>query len=502
MADEDTLQEHQVAAVDLGSNSFHMIVARPQGREIVVIDRIREPVRLGAGLDDRKRLSKDAEARALECLERFGQRLQHIPYGRARVVGTNTLRRMRGGGGFLAAAGRALGHPVEVISGVEEARLIYGGVIHGMGDERPRRLVIDIGGGSTEAIIGDLAQPLRLESLRMGCVSHTQAHFADGRINAKRFAQARLAARMEVEWMEQPYREAGWDVCLGASGTVRAIAKVIAAQGWGQGEITPEGLQQCIDLVVDAGRISKLKFDGLREDRQPIFAGGLAVLAGVFDGLGIQRMEISDRALREGVIYDLLGRLDDRDAREAAVRGLEQRFHVDRQHAQNVRDTALGLLRKVAKPWGLDDPDCFRLLIWAAELHEVGIAIAHASYHKHGEYLLQHADLEGFSQTNQRLLAALVRLHRGKFRTATLEDLPPQWQAPIKRLSILLRLAVILHRGRGSVAVPNIELTPDGDDLQVQFESGWLDQNPLTHADLGKERKVLAAGGVQLQISD
>lgn len=499
MASADTPPDQQVAAVDLGSNSFHMIVARPQGREIVVIDRIREPVRLGAGLDARKRLSADAAERALECLERFGQRLRQIPYGRARVVGTNTLRRMRGGAGFLSAASKALGHPVEVISGVEEARLIYGGVIHGMGDERPRRLVIDIGGGSTEAIIGDLAQPLRLESLRMGCVSHTEAHFGDGRISAKRFEQARMAARIEVEWMEQPYREAGWDVCLGASGTVRAIAKVIAAQGWGQGEITPEGLQQCIDLVIDAGRVSKLNFDGLREDRQPIFAGGLAVLAGVFDGLGIQRMEISDRALREGVIYDLLGRLADRDSREAAVRGLEKRFVVDRVHARQVRDTALRLLRGIAKPWALDDPDCFRLLIWAAELHEVGIAIAHASYHKHGEYLLQHADLEGFSQTNQRLLAALVRLHRGKFRTATLDDLPPQWQTPIRRLAILLRLAVILHRGRGEVDVPEIELSADGDALSLQFESGWLDQHPLTTADLRKEQGVLKSAGIALE---
>ena len=497
---DDAPPSQQVAAVDLGSNSFHMIVARPQGREIVVIDRIRESVRLGAGLDDDKRLSKKAAERALACLERFGQRLQQIPYGRARVVGTNTLRRMRGGGDFLAAAGRALGHPVEVISGVEEARLIYGGVIHGMGDERPRRLVIDIGGGSTEAIIGDLAQPLRLESLRMGCVSHTQAHFADGRITAKRFEQARLAARIEVEWMEQPYREAGWDVCLGASGTVRAIAKVIAAQGWGQGEITPEGLEKCIALVVDAGRINKLKFDGLRDDRQPIFAGGLAVLAGVFDGLGIQRMEISDRALREGVIYDLLGRLADRDSREAAVRGLEKRFQIDRTHAQRVRDTALKLLRGIAKPWGLDDPDCFRLLIWAAELHEVGIAIAHASYHKHGEYLLRHADLEGFSQTNQRLLAALVRLHRGKFRTATLDDLPAQWQTPIRRLAILLRLAVILHRGRGTFELPAIELQVDDDALSLQFEAGWLEQNPLTHADLRKEQGVLKAAAIELEL--
>lgn len=493
-------QDQQVAAVDLGSNSFHMIVARPQGREVVVIDRIREPVRLGAGLDDRKRLSDDAARRALACLERFGQRLQQIPQGRARVVGTNTLRRMRGGAGFLAAAGRALGHPVEVISGVEEARLIYGGVIHGMGDERPRRLVIDIGGGSTEAIIGDLARPLRLESLRMGCVSHTQTHFADGRISAKRFAQARLAARIEVEWMEQPYRDAGWDVCLGASGTVRAIAKVIAAQGWGEGEITPDGLQRCIELVVDAGRISKLQFDGLREDRQPIFAGGLAVLAGVFDGLGIQRMEISDRALREGVIYDLLGRLSDRDAREAAVRGLEQRSAIDRAHAQRVRDTALGLLRGIAKPWGLDDPDCFRLLIWAAELHEVGIAIAHASYHKHGEYLLRHADLEGFSQTNQRLLAALVRLHRGKFRTATLDDLPAQWQTPIRRLAVLLRLAVIFHRGRGEAAVPALELSAGDNALTLTFEDDWLDRNPLTTADLRKEQGVLKAADFKLQI--
>lgn len=491
--------EH-VAAVDLGSNSFHMLVARPQGREMVVIDRLRESVRLGAGLDARKRLSPAAAERALDCLERFGQRLRDIPRGRARVVGTNTLRRMRGGQDFLAAAGRALGHPVEVISGVEEARLIYGGVIHGMGDEQPNRLVIDIGGGSTEAIIGELARPRLLESLRMGCVSHTQTHFADGKITAKRFGRARLAARVELEWMEQPYRDTGWDVCIGASGTVRAIAKVIAAQGWGEGGITPDTLEQCIQLVVDAGHIDKLTFDGLREDRQPIFAGGLAVLAGLFDGLGIARMEVSDRALREGVIYDLLGRLSDRDAREAAVLGLKLRFQVDEAHARRVRDTGLGLLRGIAEGWGLDDPDCFRLMVWAAELHEVGISIAHASYHKHGEYLLRHADLEGFSQTNQRLLAALVRLHRGKFRTATLDDLPEAWRERIRRLSMLLRLAVIFHRGRGQEPAPSVSLAADGDALCLQFEAGWLDQHPLTRADLEREQTVLKAGGAVLRL--
>lgn len=491
-----------VAAVDLGSNSFHMIVARPRGAEVTVVDRLREPVRMAAGLDDQRRLSADAHDRAIECLQRFGQRLRAVAPGRARVVGTNTLRRVRHASTFLAEAEAALGHPVEIISGVEEARLIYGGVVHGLDDDTPRRLVIDIGGGSTEVIVGHNGTPRLLESVRMGCVSQTQSHFPDGRITRKRFDAARLAARAEADYLARSYRHAGWDVCLGASGTIRAIAKVIAAAGWREGDITPDAIDRVAALTVDAGHIDALDFDGLRADRRPIFAGGLAVLAGLFDALSIQCMAVSDRALREGVVYDLLGRLSDHDVRHATVSGVVGRFGIDAEHAVRVRHTALGLADGLADGWpDMADADARQLLAWAAELHEIGLFLAHGSYHKHGEYLIRHADLHGFSQTEQRVLAALVRLHRGKFRDHVLEEVPRAWRDRVRRLAVPLRLAVNLRRGRAADTLPQPRIQADGDTVQLAFDGDWLAGHALTREALDREQSLLKAAGLRLKLS-
>ncbi|MCK5858555.1 MAG: exopolyphosphatase [Abyssibacter sp.] len=493
-----------VAAVDLGSNSFHMIVARPRGHEITVVDKLREPVRLGAGLGADKQLSPEAHQRAMDCLEQFGQRLRAIPPGRARVVGTNTLRRMRNPKQFLAAAERALGHPVEVISGVEEARLIYGGVVHGLGADKARRLVIDIGGGSTEVIIGERDSPRLLESVRMGCVSYTDRFFSGGEITRKRFMAARMAARLEADYLASEYTECGWDLCIGASGTVRAIAKVIAGRGWADGEITPDGLSRLGDLIVELGSIEALELDGLRDDRKPIFPGGLAVLTGLFDALAIERMTVSDRALREGVIYDLLGRLSDHDVRHDTVAGLARRFGVDESHADHVRATALAILQGAGDGWSelAADTTCRQLLIWAAQLHEIGLFVAHGSYHKHGEYLVRNGDLHGFSQLDQRMLAALVRLHRGKFRQSVLDDVPDTWREPLSRLAIILRLAVILRRGRSADAIPPITIKASGDQVTVDFDAAWLDDHALTRAGLDREQGSLKQAGYKLRVRE
>ncbi|MEC9405813.1 MAG: exopolyphosphatase [Pseudomonadota bacterium] len=493
-----------VAAVDLGSNSFHMIVVRPRGHEITVVDKLREPVRLGAGLDADKQLSPEAQQRAMACLERFGQRLRPIKTGRVRIVGTNTLRRMRQPDAFLTAAEQALGHPVEVISGVEEARLIYGGVVHGLGAEQPRRLVIDIGGGSTEVIIGERDQPRLLESVRMGCVSYTDRFFADGEITRKRFLAARMAARLEAEYLVAEYRATGWDVCIGASGTVRAIAKVIAGCGWGHGEVTPDGLNRLAEHMVALGSIDALNLEGLREDRKPIFPGGLAVLAGLFDALRISRMTVSDRALREGVIYDLLGRLSDHDVRHDTVAGLTRRFGVDAAHADRVRATALAMLDNVEQDWSelAGDQDARRLLAWAAQLHEIGLFVAHGSYHKHGEYLVRNGDLHGFSQMDQRMLAALLRLHRGKFRPAVLDAVPQAARERILRLAILLRLAVILRRGRTHDPMPPVAIQAQGGQITMQFDAQWLADHALTRAGLEREQSLLKPAGFKLRVRE
>jgi exopolyphosphatase/guanosine-5'-triphosphate,3'-diphosphate pyrophosphatase len=491
----------EVAAVDLGSNSFHMMVARESGGQLQVIDRLREAVRLGAGLDAKNRLLPEAQARALDCLSRFGQRLHGIPAHRVRVVGTNTLRKLNDGGVFVDAAERGLGHEIEIISGVEEARLVYSGVTHGMGSAQPRRLVVDIGGGSTELIVGRLDEPKLMESTALGCVTHTQRFFADGEVTRTRMREARLAARVELEFVERRYRAAGWDVAVGASGTVRGAWRVMAGQGWTDELITREALDQTLDLAVRAGHVDNFDFPGLREDRRPVFAGGLAVLAGVFDSLGIRKMETSEFALREGVIYDLLGRLHDRDVRAGSVEAMADRYGVDRAHAAEVKRSVLKLLEQVGPDWNLPMRDSERLLAWAALLHEIGLVIAHDSSHRHGEYILRHAELFGFSQTDQKLLAALVRLQRGKFAYSALDDLPEAWKGLVQKLAMVFRLAVLLHRSRAPGLRIPLKIAASGKTLRLEFRPGWLDRHPLTREDLELEAEYLEAADYRLRFS-
>lgn len=476
-----------------------MLVAREDGGQLQIVDRLRDTVRLAAGLDAERHLSTAAQTRALACLTRFGQRLRGLPDARVRVVGTNTLRRMKEGQRFIEAAERALGHEVEIISGVEEARLVYSGVTHGMGRANPRRLVVDIGGGSTELIIGSRDEPKLMESVSLGCVVHTQRFFADGEITRTRFRQARLAARVELEFLERAYRETGWDVAIGASGTIRGAWRVMLGQGWTDERISREALEKTVNLVVQTGRIDKINFPGLREDRRPVFVGGLAVLAGVFDALELGEMQTSEHALREGLVYDLLGRLGNRDVRAATVAATARRYGADATHAGAVERTVLKALAQVAVGWQLPRSLSATLLGWAAELHEIGLVIAHDNHHKHGEYILANGDLRGFSQTDQHLLAALVRLHRGKFSESAWEKLPVEWQQPIQCLAVLLRLAVLLHRARATGIRLPFTLTALRRGLDLQFPAGWLAKHSLTEADLAQEADYLAAAGWRLR---
>ncbi|MEW6166167.1 MAG: exopolyphosphatase [Pseudomonadota bacterium] len=493
----------EVAAVDLGSNSFHMLVARANGAELQVVDRLREPVRLAAGLDADKRLHPQSAQRALACLQRFGQRLRGIPPERVRAVGTNTMRKLRQSRDFHAAAEAALGHEIEIISGIEEARLVYGGVTHGMGAERPRRLVIDIGGGSTELIIGRGSTPRMMESVSLGCVMHTQRFFDDGEISPARFRRARVAASVELEFLERPYHKAGWDVVIGSSGTIRGIWRVILAHGWSDQYITRDGIERTVDLLLSRKHVDEIDFPGLREDRRPVFAGGVAVLAGIFDSLGIEAMETSERALREGLVYDLLGRLSDHDARNEAVGAMAARYGVDERHARDLARTALHILDQVVRPWGLDPQVAGRFLRWAAQLHEVGLAITHNGYHKHSHYILRNSDLQGFSQTDQRLLAALVRLHRGRFALETLDELPTVWVEPAKRMAMILRLAYLLHRSRAPDLKPPVRVVATRRGYELAFtQKRWLEQHPLTRAELEREQEYLASAQFRMKLVD
>jgi len=486
-----------IAAVDLGSNSFHMIIARLEGEQLHIVDRLREQVQLGAGLDRYKRLTPEIRTRALTCLERFGQRLNDLPQGSVRAVGTNTLRKARNSDAFLIQAERALGHPIEVIAGREEARLIYLGVAGSVADDHGQRLVIDIGGGSTEYIIGMRSEPFYRESLFMGCVSYAQRFFAKGRITATALNKAEIAARRELQSIETFYRQVGWASTIGASGTILAIARVLQANGWSDGAITRDGLTRLRQALLDTGRIEKLDLEGLRRDRAPIFPSGVAILTASFDALLIDQMQVSDGALREGLLYELLGRIRHEDVREQTVTALVERSHLDTAQAARVADTASHLFDQAAGPWALDDLDAL-LLAWAARLHEIGLSIAHSQFHRHGAYILSHADMEGFSRQDQQVLAMLVRGHRRKFPGVDFRRLPTDRQLPARRLALLLRLAALLNRSRSDLAPPTLGLTVAGDIVQLRFPDGWLGAHPLTRADLDEEHRYLKRVGFTL----
>lgn len=488
-----------VAAIDLGSNSFHMIVARIADGRLQIIDRLRESVRLASGLQEDKSLSGESQSRALDCLRRFGQRLRAMPEGSVRAVGTNTLRQVRGSGEFLAQAQQALGHPIEIIAGREEARLVYLGVSHGLDTSDERRLVVDIGGGSTEVIIGSGFEPLQRESLHMGCVSMSRTWFADGVISQKNMDRARLAARLEVRPIETVYRNIGWQVAVGSSGTIRAIRDVVQAEGWSDHGITLESLQHLRERLLEAGSVSALKLEGLSDERRPVVPGGFAVLFGVFEALGIELMRVSDEALREGLLYDLMGRLQHDDVRGRTVTAFSNRFGVDREHAARVEATALQLLEEIGPGWGLNPDEVGDMLSWAARLHEAGLAVSHSQYHKHGAYLLEHADLSGFSGPEQRILAALVRGHRRKLPRAIFEGLPAPCNVTAARLCILLRLAVLFHRSRDGARQPHVHASVGKSSLRLLFPERWLDAHPLTRAELEREAAYLKPAGVKLK---
>lgn len=488
---EDTL-----AAVDLGSNSFHLIVARFQQGQLHVVDRLREPVRLAAGLDARQRLEPDARERALACLERFGQRLRSLPSRNVRIVGTNTLRKAQSTGRFLREAQEAIGHPIEIISGVEEARLIYLGVSHSLPDEGGRRLVVDIGGGSTELIAGEGFEALSLESLYMGCVSFSERYFPGGRITREGWRAAEIAARLELRPVKNRFRRMGWESAAGASGTVRAIRQVLMANGWCQEGICREGLEKLRKLLQQADGMAGLDLPGLQEERKPVFPGGVAILYAIFETLKIEHMRVSDGALREGLLYDALGRIQQVDVRERTLNALSERYHVDQVHGQRVEQTALKLYEQVRGSWKLVRDEHPWMLRWAARLHEIGLVIAHSGYQKHGAYLLANSDLPGFSRREQSLLAALVRGHRRKFPRSAFEDHGKAAQ----RLCILLRLAILLHRSRSPDELPEIRVNAEGMNLELVFPDGWLAQHALSEADLAREAEYLAGARWKLMV--
>lgn len=484
----NTPQEHPlIAAIDLGSNSFHMVLARVEQGEIRLLERLGEKVQLAAGLDAEGMLSEESMQRGLDCLRRFAQLINGLPRGAVRVVGTNALREARNRASFMRQAQQLLGHRVEVISGREEARLIYLGVAHSLADDAGKRLVVDIGGGSTEFIVGERFESLLRESLGMGCVSFAQQFFPDGQISPTAYARAYTAARLELMNIDQAINRLGWQEAVGASGTIRTLGLCLQAASKGQGEVNREGLQWLKRRLLKCQHVDELLFEGLKEERRPILPSGLAIMEAIFDALGIESMQHSEGALREGVLYDLLGRQRHEDVRERTLTALCERYHVDREQASRVEHKAMTLLGKVAASWGPFEDKQVDMLRWAARVHEVGLDIAHSQYHKHGAYLIEHADLPGFSRQEQQLLALLVWGHRrnlpNRQRLADFGE-DATW---VLRLCMLLRLAILYHHIRGYQTMPVLRVEAGDDTLSIEFPAGWLQDNPLTQADFQQE---------------
>lgn len=485
----------QFAALDLGSNSFHLLVASYRTGRIQVIDKLKEMVRLADGLDAKGSLSPVATQRALECLERFGQRLQQLPTNHVRVVGTSTLRQAKNGQQFLAAAEQALGHSIEIISGLEEARLIYQGVANDLSPNEKTRLVIDIGGGSTELIVGQQQTPDLVDSLHMGCVNVSRAYFADGQLTRKNFDAAIAFAQQEAEPVTEQYANAGWQQAIGASGSIlatAAVAQQLPGRPTDRGDALEQAdLEDLINHLIEIGSNERLRLPGLGQDRAPVFAGGVAIIAGLMRSLNITQLSTSQGALREGLLLDLLGREDNRDMREQTVADLLDRFHIDKVQAQRVKTLAQELLRQVGPTWGLVNEQDQRKLGWGALLHEIGMTISHSAYHKHGSYLIANLDLPGFSREEQRGLALIIRAHRRKFPKEEFRGDDPRLLR-LQRLAILLRIATLMHRSRTGQLPPKISLEADDKSLTLTLDEGWLEQHPLTRLDLAQEASYLA----------
>ncbi len=495
MARHETL-----AAVDLGSNSFHLQIARVVDGQVYPLDSVREVVRLGAGLTEDKRIDRATQARALEALRKFAERLRGFPRQAVRAVGTNALRVAKNSPQFLREAREALGFPIEVIAGREEARLIYLGVASTTPPAPHRRLVVDIGGGSTEFIIGTGLEPQLTESLYMGCVSWSLRYFPEGRIDKGRMKKAELAASQELTGIARDYRAVGWQEAMASSGTARSIESILRENGFTADGITRSGLHELRALLVKHEKADPDRIAGLRPNRALVLPGGVAIMCAVFDALGIEAMRVSEGALRHGVLYDLLGRVEHRDMREATIAQFMRRYHVDGAQADRVRGLALGIYDALMTSRREDvarDDDADRMMLdWAARAAEVGLSIAHAEYHKHSAYVLQNADMPGFSRMEQQRLARIVLAHRGKLSKVRDSGLDgSDWI-----LVFALRIASLILRNRADIKVPFLRVAGDDAGFAMELPQSWLDENPLSAAALEDETGSWKAVDMRLAI--
>jgi exopolyphosphatase/guanosine-5'-triphosphate,3'-diphosphate pyrophosphatase len=484
-----------LGAVDLGSNSFHLAIGRVDGDQVYPLDSLKETVRLATGLTPDKNLDSLAQDRAFAALRKFSERLAGMPPEAVRVVGTNALRVAKNAQPFLRRAEGILGFPIEVIPGREEARLIYMGVVHSLPQSNHNRLVVDIGGGSTEFIIGNKLRPKATESLYMGCVSYTGRFFGEGRIEKKSLRHAELAAREQVQTIAARFAREGWKEAVGSSGTARSIAEVLQKNGQADGRITAAGLGWLREQLLAAGDFRKLALPGLREERIPVVAGGVAIMSGVFDELDLDEMTVAAGALRDGVLWDLLGRVHHRDIREVTADQFMHRYRVDPAQSQRVGHLAQSLLQSLDRDGELAARADY--LSWATRLHEIGMSIAQAAYHKHSAYILANADMPGFSRQEQGWLSNLVLAQRGKLAKmrAAFDDDPR-----LAALAFCLRVAVIFHRSRRTLKLPRIEASRSPKGFRLVIDPAWLGEHSLIALALDAEVAQWASVGLELAL--
>ncbi|MGR5325075.1 exopolyphosphatase [Vibrio alfacsensis] len=488
-----------IAAIDLGSNSFHMVVAKVVGSDLQLVSRHKQRVRLAAGLDDELNLSHAAMERGLECLAMFAERLQGFETSNVRIAATHTLRRANNAHLFIQRAKAALPFPIEIISGEEEARLIYLGVAHTQ-VESNSKLVVDIGGGSTEIIIGHEFEPSLLNSKQMGCISFTEQFFSNKKLSRKNLSKAMLAAEQKLETIASKYRKKGWDIALGSSGSIKAISEVLIGLGYEDGLITSKRLGKLIDNLSEYDSIDDIDLIGLTDDRKPVFSAGVAILCAIFQSLKITQMSFSDGALREGLLYEMEERFARSDIRMRTTENLAKKHLVDIEHAVRVKGHAKEWLSDIHSELGIKKKnELFDLLEWAALLHEVGLSISLRGFHRHSFYILQHSTLPGFNREQQLVLATLARFQRKSLKLNELPEFNLYKQSDIINLIKILRLAIVINGQRNDDPLPELKLSIKGDEWRLTCRNDdWLEENKLLDADLQEEQLRWESAGWKL----
>ncbi len=483
----------RLAAIDLGSNSFRLEIARVEKEVIISEGSWKETVRLAGGIDSEGNLTEAAQDRALKALARIAEKIEGFPRSQIRAVGTQTLRSAKNSREFVAKAEKVLGCKIEILRGKEEARLVYEGCTFALPPSDKKRLIVDIGGASTECVIGHLREVLEADSFHVGCVNTSVRFFKNGIITPAMMQKAQLSAEAEFESSMEKFFKCGWQEAFGSSGTATAVSMILHDQGWTDGTITLEALLKLKYAMLEFGSTSSFKFLGMKDDRREVLAGGVCVLLAIFNKFKLKSMKPAGGALRYGILYDLAGRKLEKDPRTASIRSLMRRMHVDEEQAARVSKVAEELYKKIDPSATLEE---LKEVAWAADLHEIGLSLSRSDYHKHSEYLIRNSDIPGFSRSEQERLAGIVLAHRGNLKKVA----PLLADRAVAEKIFVLRLAVILCHAKIDTDLPPIQLFCGADEFIMSIPQHWLTEHPLTEYMLNQEKEIWAKVGIKFEV--